>query len=223
MDWRVAGEYFMGCTCSRQIHWPIDGSLSDANGACNSVSVFRFTEGQFGRADLTGVKFAVFNFFPPRISSGDWQMGIVIHDDASDAQSACVESIMRGQEGGPLSSLAELIGDYIGTDRGSIGLLEGLGRMAAIEGRGHFAFFPSLKAGQPIPAPSAMWTFAEHYEIGRSDGTLTAFGIQWSADYGEYGQFSFSSKNTGMEREFRPGRLGGIYGHANPFGTPKRD
>lgn len=223
MTWRCAGEYFMGCTCSRDIHWPIDGSLSDANGACRSVSVFRLGSGEFGRYDLSGLKFAVFNFFPPKISSGDWQMGVVVDDHASDGQVACVESIMRGQEGGPMSSLAELIGDYIGTDRASIGLLEGLGKMAAIEGRGHFAFFPTLQDGRPVPAPSAMWTFAEHYEIGRSDGTLSGFGVTWSAEYGEYGQFSFNSEMTGMEREFRPGRLGGIYGHANPFGTPKND
>lgn len=216
MDWRIAGDYLMGCTCTRDVHWPIDGSLSDANGACRSVSAFRIAEGNYWEADLAGMSFAVFNFFPPKISSGDWQMGIVIVERASNQQVAGIEAIMRGTEGGPMSAVASLIGEYIGTDHGSIGWLEGERPYVAIEGRGHFTFFRTMVDGKPAPAPSAMWTFAEGYEIGRSEGRLSAFGRSFQTAYGEYGRFSFHSENTGMEREFRPSRLGGLFGRENP-------
>lgn len=212
MDWRVSGEYLMACTCTRDVHWPIDGSLSDSNGACTSVTAFRIREGHYWDSDLSGMKYAVFNFFPARISTGDWQMGVVLEEDAGYGQTMGIEAIARGTEGGPMSALAGLIGEYIGTDRGAIGWLEGERPYLAIEGRGHFTFFPTLVDGVPVQAANSMWVFAEQYRIGRAEGRLTAFGRTLSAAYGESGTFSFTSENTGMEREFRPSRLGGIFG-----------
>lgn len=220
MDWRIAGDYLMACTCTREIHWPMDGSMSDANGACSSCSVFRIETGDYWGENLAGLMFAVFNFFPPKISTGDWQMGIVLEESVTDQQAAAVEAVMRGREGGSMAAVAGLIGDYIGTDQGSIGWLEGDRPYVAVEGRGRFTFFPTRREGQPIPAPNAMWAFAEHYEIGRAQGHLSAFGHAFQADYGEYGKFSFNANNTGMEREFRPSRLGGLFGGTRPPGNP---
>jgi hypothetical protein len=212
MGWRIEGEYFMGCTCTAQVHWPIDGSMNDRNGACDSVSVFRITTGTYADEDLTGLKFAVLNFFPARLSTGTWHMGMVVDPDANDAQTTALEYIMRGIEGGPMSAVARMIGDYMGSDQGSIGYLEGERLFGAVEGRGSFTFTPTLEDGKPILAPSAMYVFAEHYKVGRSAGRVTAFGRSFTTDYGEYGTFSFSDANTGMEREFRPSRITGVYG-----------
>lgn len=212
MDWKAAGEYFMGCTCSGRVHWPIDGSMNDQNGACDSVSIFRFNEGFYDAIDLAGVRFAVFNFFPPKISSGNWRMGLVIDSGATDEQAAAVEPIMRGVEGGPMASVGMMIGDYMGNDRSSIGYLEGDRLFGVVEGRGNFTFRATMENGEPVLAPNAMFVFAEDYRIGRSEGKATAFGRAFTLNYGEYGRFSFNSNNTGMEREFRPSRIAGVYG-----------
>lgn len=212
MYWRVTGQYVMGCTCKSEVHWPIDGSMSDRNGACRSVSVFRFDDGLYEDADLTGVKFALVNFFPERISKGDWQMGIVADSKASDAQASAVQDILRGEEGGPFSSVASMIGDFIGMDRGVIGYTQGEHPSADLGGRGSFNFHPTLVDDEPVLAPNAMFVFAEQYRIGRSIGKASVFGVNFALDYGEFGLFSFSSDNTGMEREFRPTRIAGVYG-----------
>ena len=212
MEWKVAGEYFMGCTCTSQVHWPIDGSMRDGNGACESVSVFRINEGFYWDLDMAGAKFAVVNVFPQKLSTGAWHMGMIVDDRCSMGQIAGVEGMMRGTEGGPMSAVASMVGDYIGTDQASIGYLEGAHLFAAIEGRGSFTFSPTIVDGEPLPAPSAMWVFAEDYQVGRSNGRITAFGRNIAMNYGEYGRFSFNNEYTGMEREFRPSRIAGVYG-----------
>lgn len=219
MDWKIAGEYFMGCTCRSQVHWPMDGSMRDSNGACDSISIFRVSEGFYWDSDLAGAKFAVLNVFPPKLSTASWSMGIVVNDELSPVQGAAIEAMMRGVEGGPMSSLRGMIGEYIGTDRGGVGYLEGPSLFGAVEGRGSFTYTPELVDGKPVPAPSAMWTFADEYKIGRSKGRITAFGRNFSVDYGEYGRFSFNNEYTGMEREFRPSRITGVYGRGG-FGNP---
>lgn len=219
MDWKITGEYFMGCTCTSQVHWPIDGSMRDSNGACESISVFRISEGFYWESDLSGVKFAVLNVFPAKLSTSSWVMGIIVDEEASPVQEAAIEAMMRGVEGGPMTSLRGMIGEYMGTDRGGIGYLDGESLFGAIEGRGSFTYKPSLVDGKPVPAPSAMWTFADEYKVGRSQGRITAFGRNFALDYGEYGRFSFNNEHTGMEREFRPSRITGVYGRGN-LGKP---
>ena len=122
------------------------------------------------------------------------------------------EIVASGRLGRPMSAVASMVGDYIGTDQASIGYLEGAHLFAAIEGRGSFTFSPTIVDGEPLPAPSAMWVFAEGYKVGRSEGRVTAFGRHINMDYGEYGRFSFNNEYTGMEREFRPSRIAGVYG-----------
>lgn len=212
MEWKVSGEYFMGCTCTSEVHWPIDGSMRDRNGACESVSVFRIHEGFHWDSDMAGVKFAVVNVFPKKLSTSAWHMGVIVDVGLSLGQMNGVEGMMRGTEGGPMSAVAGMIGEYIGTDQGGVGYLEGNHLFAAIEGRGSFTFSPTIVDGEPLRAPSAMWVFAEDYKIGRSDGRITAFGRNIAMSYGEYGRFSFNNEYTGMEREFRPSRISGVYG-----------
>jgi len=220
MKWQISGEYTMGCTCKRDVHWPIDGSLRDRNGACDSVAVFLLSSGVYHGSDLAGVTFAAFNYFPKKISSGNWQMGIVMDRKAGDAQVAAVEAIVRGVEGGPFGATGHMVGDFMGTDLAGVEYSSGERPYGNVEGRGHFVFRPTLdSAGEPVQAPNAMFVFAEGYKIGRAQGNIRAFGKTFSVDYGEFGKFSFNDEITGIEREFRPSRITAVYGEA---GTPKQ-
>ena len=215
----MSGEYVMGCTCKGDVHWPIDGSLRDGTGACASVAVFRIEQGTYHGADLGDATFAIFNYFPPKISTGPWQMGVVVDRGAEDAQIAAIETVVRGVEGGPFGAAGFMVGDYMGTDLAWVRYDSGERPYGEIEGRGHFVFRPTLdRAGEPVLAPNAMFAFSEGYKIGRAQGSLRSFGKGFSVDYGEFGTFSFNDEITGVEREFRPNRITAVYGE---LGTAK--
>ena len=203
----------MGCTCKADVHWPIDGSLRDGKGACNSISVFRINRGTYHDADLEGVTFAIFNFFPPKLSTGAWQMGLALEHSAADNQAAAVETIVRGVEGGPFAAAGYMVGDYMGSDRAWVRYDTGERSFGEVEGRGRFVFQPTLDiSGKPVLASNAMFAFAEGYKIGRSQGNIHSFGKSFAVDYGEFGTFSFNDETTGVEREFRPSRITAVYG-----------
>jgi hypothetical protein len=222
MKWRVSGEYVMACTCTGDVHWPIDGSLRDGTGACESVAVFRLDSGDYHGEALDGLTFAIFNFFPTKLSSGSWEMGIVVDQSAGDVRTAGIEAIVRGVEGGPFGAVGFLVGDYLGTDLAGVRYLEGGSPYGDIEGRGRFVFQPTLDSeGQPVLAPNGMFAFAEGYKIGRAQGKVRAFGRAFAVDYGEFGRFSFNDETTGVEREFRPSRITAVYGDARAVKQPQ--
>jgi len=211
----------MGCTCKRDVHWPIDGSLRDGTGACKSAAVFRLEDGDYHGEALDSLTFAIFNFFPQKISSGDWQVGVVVDRSASDLQTAGIEAIVRGVEGGPFGAVGFMVGDYMGTDLASVRYLERGSLCGDIEGRGNFVFQATLdNAGQPVLAPNGMFAFAEGYKIGRAQGNVRAFGRACAVDYGEFGTFSFNDETTGVERGFRPSRITAVYGDARTRKRP---
>lgn len=189
------------------MHWPIDGSMSDFNGACSGVAVFWVNEGFHLDADLSGIAFAIYNFFPPKMSSGDWHTGLVADAAATDEQALAVEQIISGRHGGPFAAVAGLVGEYLGREHAEI-RFGGTERPSVwIDRRGSFRFEPSLDAsGDPVTVNHAMYPFANGFVIGTTSGEHYAFGETWEPGYGEYARFEFSSETLAMEQGLGIGR-----------------
>ena len=76
-----------------------------------SISNFEVVNGAAARVVLNP---------PSNITAGQWKVGIVVDDKASDEQAQAIERIVSGQAGGPFAEFAPLIGDYTGMTRGAI-------------------------------------------------------------------------------------------------------
>jgi len=156
------------------------------------VLVFGIKEGNLDATDLGGVNFALFNHFPANLTAGNWKVGIVIDESASDEQADAVSKIMSGDEGGPFADFAPLIADFVGVERAKVSLSNGSGSVA---GKAEFTFEPFTGAdGQPTTVRNAMFGFAPQYEIGKGSGNSDAFGLSFTASYGEHADFEFSSE-----------------------------
>lgn len=201
--WSVAGAYVTSCSCSGQIHWPVDGTMNDSNGACKGVAAFWIQQGFHADTDLSGVAFALYNFFPPKISSGDWNRGLVVTNVVSDEQALAVERIVSGRAGGPFEAVASLVGEYLGFEHAEIVFSGGNTPSVWIDGRGGFRFEPTLDPdGSPVAAARAMFPFAKDFVVGRTSGEHYAFGEKWTPAYGEYGRFAFDNETMGVEHGF---------------------
>jgi len=194
MAYRLAGTYVAVCDCSLYCPCPTDGPPTGKDGQCHSTMVFQVRDGSVADTDLSGVDFALFNHFPSNLSAGNWTVGLVVDDAASDEQVEAIEQIFSGEEGGLLGLLGALIGENKGTERAPIRVSNGsvsIGEMA------QFTFEPALGGdGSPTTVKNAMFGLAPEYQIGKGSGRSTAFDMGYEASYGQSADFEFSSETS---------------------------
>jgi hypothetical protein len=198
MSYRIAGTYSAACSCMQICPCPIDGKPIDpeGKGECRGYAVFKIRDGSLDQTDLGGVSFALYNYFPSNITAGNWKVGIVVDDGASDDQAQAVERIISGQEGGPFGDFVPLIGEYVGMDRAPVTVSTGETPAVSVEGRSEFTFEPHRGVdGSPTTVKGAPYAFAPEYQIGTATGHGDAFG-GFEARYGEYADFEYSSEGA---------------------------
>jgi hypothetical protein len=194
MAYRIAGRYVLSCSCAQLCGCPADQLPNNPKGECRAVAVMVVANGYLDDIDLSGVKFAYYNFYPSRISEGNWKVGLVIDEQASSEQARALERIVRGQEGGLFEQIGRLIGDFAGVERASIAISDGDETSASVSGgRAEFLFRPFRgEDGGPTTVKNAMFAFAPEFRIGSAPGRGYAFDIQVEGSYGEAAEFVFT-------------------------------
>ena len=197
MAYQIKGTYTAICDCRVICPCPVDGTPTGPNDQCMGVAIFSIREGDLDGTDLGGTSFALYNHFPANLSSGNWKIGIVIDEGASDEQAQAIEKIISGDEGGPFAEFAPLIADFVGVERAKISVHNGTG---SVEGKTEFKFEPFTGPdGSQTYVHGAMFGFAPSYTIGKSSGKSDSFGLSFTADgsYGEHAEFDYSTEHTG--------------------------
>jgi hypothetical protein len=195
MSYTIKGRYGAVCNCRLLCPCPVDGLPTGEGDECNGVLLFDVREGNLDDTDLSGVPFALYNHFPSNLSSGNWKVGIVVDEGASDAQAQAVERIISGQEGGPFADFGPLIGDYVGMQRGKVSLSGDDDVKGTVAGIGDFETeFAKGADGSPTTVSNAMFGFAPTFKVGKGKGRFSVFGSSHEAGYAEGAEFEFSSE-----------------------------
>jgi hypothetical protein len=195
MSYTIKGTYGAVCNCRMICPCPIDGLPTGDGDECNGVLIFDVRQGNLDDTDLSGVPFALYNHFPSNLSSGNWKVGIVVDEGASDAQAQAVERIISGQEGGPFADFGPLIGDYVGMQRGKVSLSGDDDVKGTVAGIGDFETeFAKGSDGSPTTVSNAMFGFAPTFKVGKGKGRFSVFGSSHEARYAEGAEFEFSSE-----------------------------
>jgi hypothetical protein len=196
MAYTMSGTYAAACSCLEVCPCPMDGTPVDPNGKgeCRGYALFQIREGSLDDTDLGGVSFALYNFFPQHLSAGNWKVGIVVDDAASDEQAQAIEKILSGSEGGVFGDLAALIGEYSGMDRQPITMSDGDTPSVKIGSRAEYSMEPYRGVdGNPVTVKNAPFGFAPEFRIGKATGRGDAYG-GFDASYAEHADFMFSSE-----------------------------
>ena len=197
MAWRIAGAYAASCSCNVICPCPVDGVPTGPDGECKGFLVFSVKEGNLDDTDLSGVNFALYNHFPSNLTAGNWKVGVVIDNDASDEQADALERICKGEEGGPFGDLANFYGEYLGTERDTVSFSDGDRPKASIGSSSELTFEPHEGPdGSPTTVKGAMFGFAPEYRIGRAPGKSDRFGLSFEPVYGEAADFEFSTEQA---------------------------
>lgn len=195
MSWEMSGTYGGNCTCQLICPCPVDGTPIGPDGECRGFNIFHIETGNFDETDLSGVDFAFLNWFPTHVTGGDWKVGAVIDVSASDAQVSALETILRGEAGGPFGDIAGLYGEWLGVQRDSVTFTGGERPSGAVGDKARFTF-------EPLPGPdggvttvkNAMFGFAPEFRIGKGQGHVNLFGMDFDGVYGETADYTFASE-----------------------------
>ncbi|MET8544995.1 DUF1326 domain-containing protein [Kitasatospora sp. NPDC004799] len=196
MTYSISGNYLQSCSCAVVCGCSVDAQPRDPKGGteCRGATVFHIAEGHLNDTDLAGVDFAFYNLFPSHLTAGDWKVGVVIDNGASDAQADALGRILSGAEGGTFGELAQFIGEFLGTERGEVSLTDGDAPSLEVAGHSRVTYEPLLGAdGTPTTVRNAMFGLSAEYGIGRTSGTSEAFGLTFEPSYGEKADFVYSS------------------------------
>ena len=196
MAWKISGTYLANCSCNLICPCPVDGPPISEDGQCHGHNVFHITEGSLDETDLSGVNVALVNLFPSNLTSGNWKLGIVVDEGASDEQASALERIFKGEEGGPFGDFVPLVGEWLGMERAEVTFSDGDTPSASVGGDS-YTFEPldgPPGSGTQATVHNAMFGFAPEYRIGRAPGKMSNLGIEYDGNYAEAADFVFASE-----------------------------
>jgi hypothetical protein len=117
MAWSIEGRYFENCSC--EVVCPCTASLE--LGAdydhCTVALVFHVDKGEVDGVDVSGLTVAPVAQAPKFMHEGNWKLGLLIDENASDEQAEKLGGVFSGQLGGPMGALAPLVGEVLGVER----------------------------------------------------------------------------------------------------------
>jgi hypothetical protein len=194
MAWMIKGRYVASCSCSMvcpcaTASAPPDNPDGSSN--CWTFGVWDVREGSSDGVDLSGIKFGMEVSFPGLVTDGNWKIGVVVDESASDDQVNALTGILSGQQGGPFAEMAGMIGEFAGATKGAISYSD----MAISFGDSSATYEPLRGAdGNVTTMKNAVLGFAPEFEIGTTSGTINVFGHVAAASYGEAADFVYSSE-----------------------------
>lgn len=206
MAWSIEGQLFECCNCEVVCPcsaYPFQGADYDR---CVTVYGFHVDSGEIEGVDVAGMTLAVVGDLPKYFLKGNWRVGLLIDESASDEQAAKLTAVFSGHLGGPLAVLSGLVSENLGVERVPMQFsAEGPRHVLIVGNQGRLAISDLVPTGVEN-APPARLTGAFHpvTAAGLSDGQVTlsqaetgsdleAFGMHWRPKAGLWGHFSWAS------------------------------
>jgi hypothetical protein len=196
MAWKLQGQYFENCSCDVPCPCTVSLDLGADRDRCNVLLAFHVESGEVEGVDVSGLTVAAVGDTPKVMSEGNWRLGVLIDDQASDEQADKLAAVFGGQLGGPMEALGPLIGEQLGLERvpmevshenGTHGIK--IGDDGEVEVKEIVSF--GKENGEPARITGIFHPAGEELTIGRATrSSVSAFGI----DIAFEGRSGFSSR-----------------------------
>jgi hypothetical protein len=193
MAWSMEGQLFECCNCEVVCpcsSYPFGGADYDR---CITVFGFRIDSGEIEGVDVAGTKAAVAGDLPKYFLDGNWRVGLLIDEAASDEQAAKLAAVFTGELGGPLAAVSGLVSENLGVERVPMEFsAEGGTHVLTVGNQGRLAITDLVPTGVENGPPARLRSTEFHpvTAAGLSDGEVTlsraeagsdleAFGMHW--------------------------------------------
>ena len=195
MAWKIDGTYFENCSCDMPCPCTVTFDAGADYDRCQVLLAFNVESGEIDGVDVGGLSAAVIADTPKVMTEGNWKLGLVVDDAASDEQAEKLGAVFSGQMGGPMEALGPLIGEVVGSDRMRIeyendGLRHSVrvGDEIDVEVEDVVPF--GVESGEPAQLTGVFHPANSTLTIAKSHrGKISAFGM----DFDNTGRSAFSA------------------------------
>jgi len=201
-DWHIEGEYMETCNCSFVCPCIVTNlTAQPTEGDCKAAVAMKIGKGEKDGVKLDGLAFVVLIYSPGAMADGNMMVGLIVDENADDAQTDAISEIASGGIGGPMAALAPLVGEMAGVEKQPITFeVDGMNYAVkagdlidqAVEG------VPSASAeGEPIYLENTCHPVAAKLALANATrSSFHAFGIDWEdasgTRNGHFAPFSWS-------------------------------
>jgi hypothetical protein len=117
MAWSIEGRYFENCSCEVVCPCTASLALGADNDYCRVALAFHIDSGEVEGVDVSGLTVAAVGESGKYMHEGNWKLGVLMDDSASDEQAEKLGAVFSGQLGGPMEALGPLITEQLGLER----------------------------------------------------------------------------------------------------------
>ena len=118
MAWKLDGTYFENCNCD--VICPCSASsltLPAEKERCTFVFTYHVDDGEIDGVDVSDRTVLLVGDTPTQMTDGNWRVGLIMDDGASEEQTQLLGAVFGGQKGGPMELLAPLISELLGVEQ----------------------------------------------------------------------------------------------------------
>jgi hypothetical protein len=196
MAWKIEGQYFENCSCEVPCPCTVSLDLGADYDRCNAVLVFHVDSGEVEGVDVSGLTVVAVADTPKVMSEGNWRLGVLVDDAASDEQAEKLGAVFSGQIGGPMEALGPLVGENLGMEKVPMEVSSDdgthritLGDAGELEVQEVVPF--GKEDGEPVRVAGAFHPAGDTLTIAKSTKSqLSAFGIEFA----HVGKSGFASR-----------------------------
>jgi len=159
-------------------------------GYCDVAMIFHIEHGRYGNTTLDDLNFALIAYTPDIMGKGDWSVGLITDERATQEQQQALTAIASGQAGGPPAALGPLLGKFLGAESKPIHYQKnGMSRSVSIPGLLDQACegVPSAAdSSQPLYIDNTLHPANARLALAHATRShLHAFGLDWDDTSGK--------------------------------------
>jgi hypothetical protein len=199
--WQIEGQYYENCSCDYVCPCTLTQlQAKPTKGTCTFAMGFEIERGRYGDVPLDGLRFFVLAVTPEEMGKGNWSVGLVIDDRATEAQREAITAIASGSAGGPMSAVTGLVGKFLGVESAPFTIRRDAdtwsvqaGDKIRIEGRAAKGIDPSQP---PLQLANTGHPASSTFNLANaSNSRVAALGVAWNDASGrnnaQYAPFSW--------------------------------
>ena len=200
MAWKLDGSYFETCSCDVMCPCTASLALGATKDRCNATLVFHIKSGEVEGVDVSGLTVAAIADTPKVMSDGNWRLGVVIDEAASEEQADKLGAVFSGALGGPMAAVEPLVGENLGVERLPIevkedGLKHSVRIGEAIDFEVEDVVPVGVETGEPAKLTGIFHPAGSELTVAHATRSkINAFGIQYEGKSGfSNSQFSWAA------------------------------